>query len=91
MTLRQPFYTVVMLTLGALAGCVDVETEGDAGAEVDTLAAPSQQGGGAEAGQGVMAHLADAEGRSVGTATLTEEAEGVRVAVQVSGLEPGPK
>src|SRR5215813_15559889 len=38
-----------------------------------------------------QAMLRDKSGQQVGTATLTESADGVRIQVTASGLPPGPK
>ncbi len=45
--------------------------------------------GGAEAGQRVTAELKDAQGRDVGSATLTPAKDGVKVALKLHGLPPG--
>jgi Cu-Zn family superoxide dismutase len=42
------------------------------------------------AAPGVKATLHDAEGKTVGTASLTQEDGGVRVQVTVTGIAPGP-
>lgn len=47
------------------------------------------QGGQANEGQKATAELKDKDGQVVGTATLTQQANGVRIQAQVTGLEPG--
>jgi len=46
---------------------------------------------GAAAAQTAKAELRNAEGKVVGRATLTEEAQGVKIAVEVFGLPFGPR
>lgn len=62
----------------------DVRSDGSAAAEV-------QRDGGTEKAIGARAEavLVDSAGEEVGTATLVQEAEGVRITVSVDGLEPG--
>ena len=84
-------FTLTFLSAGALAACAGDDAADDDALGTDTLTATPAPADTGMAGQMVMAHLSNAEGEEVGTATLTEADGGVRVAVQVSGLEPGPK
>lgn len=62
----------------------DEPTDGSAAAE-----AQGNGGTGKAIGARAEAVLVDSAGREVGTATLIQEAEGVRITVSVDGLEPG--
>lgn len=85
---------VPAMALGLLAACGGGETASDDALLTDTAgmmgdaAAPAPadaMGGGVTA----TAELQDASGQVVGTATFTEAAGGVQIAVQVNGIEPG--
>ncbi|MGI9179912.1 MAG: superoxide dismutase family protein [Longimicrobiaceae bacterium] len=42
-------------------------------------------------GQEIQVQMINSQGQNIGTARLAEEGQGVRVAVQISNLQPGPK
>lgn len=84
---RNGMLTMMLALATAACGGEAEEAAPDlAEAPLDTLAQPAP----AAAGEGsATAQLADAQGASVGTATLTDSPEGVRIAVNLTGLPAG--
>lgn len=82
MTSQRPF---LLLSVIALAACQS-EAPGTDATEGTAVPAPAAQA----AEQPVQVDLINAERQPVGTATLTQTAQGVQVALQLTNLPPGP-
>lgn len=91
-----------MALLGAVAlltlvGCEREPEPGTRGGAPDAPAvapgAPGAEGTASGAGiaQDVEVQMMNAQGQQIGTARLSEDGQGVRIAIQVSDLPPGPK
>jgi len=91
MIARKPSALLALLSCAALVACAGDDAAEDDALGADTLATPPAAGAADGAGRTATARLTDAEGNSVGTATLTGEDGGVQVSVRVSGLESGPR
>jgi superoxide dismutase, Cu-Zn family len=91
MTIRA---VVGMAAVLALLGCEREPEPGTRAGEPETPAltqAPGDTLAGNRITEDVQVEMVNAQGEAIGTARLSQEAEGVRVAIQVSNLTPGPK
>jgi superoxide dismutase, Cu-Zn family len=74
----MPRRTLCLLLAAGLAGCGADAPTPDRGEEAPAIASPD-----------LRVEMVDSAGRSIGWAGFTQESEGVRVAVRVSGLPQG--
>jgi superoxide dismutase, Cu-Zn family len=80
---RKPYMFATLLLAAACAAEEPAEDTALQDAETETLPAVQET-------PGATAELRDAQGQSVGTATLEEGEAGVRIAVELTGLPEGP-
>ncbi|HEV2132400.1 MAG TPA: superoxide dismutase family protein [Longimicrobiaceae bacterium] len=86
------------LLVVALTGCEREPQEGtrlgapDSPAVTQTPGTTAQPGAttGLGTGQEIQVQMINSQGQNIGTARLAEEGQGVRIAIQVSNLPPGP-
>lgn len=81
-------WMVAALTIG-MAGCGSSETQ-DQGEPTGTAENLAQVGAAGTQGERAVATIENARGETVGTATATRAEDGVRLALDVKGLPPGP-
>jgi superoxide dismutase, Cu-Zn family len=74
-----------------LLGCNSDQRTDQVGAVDETAGPTVAPANGAEAAPMVEIELIGRDGQRIGTAQISEEGEGVRVAIQATNLPPGPK